>query len=274
MAFPQLLSPLIPTGNESVGLGDDRIRELKQFIADIFGLPTDPTQITAQPFSIAANGVVTFSQGVTLFQVGSMANPSITFVGNANTGIYSSAANTVDITSGGVRAASFTTVAGGVNYFEFTPAIAGAGVELNAAGTDADIALAIDTKGNGVHLFRDWGGAIERGRITNGILLWGTTLFGGAGSGDMVLANGLSYRAIDSVTSQAVALIGMDVGNRVVISGNGSDVRWGVPLAALGGGAAPTLGTIGGAGPANAAQQGWLRIIESTGSTVFMPVWV
>ena len=43
-------------------------------------------------------------------------------------------------------------------------------------------------------------------------------------------------------------------------------------VTALGGGAAPTLGTIGGSGPGTAAQSGWLRL-HINGSTYWTPVW-
>ncbi len=42
---------------------------------------------------------------------------------------------------------------------------------------------------------------------------------------------------------------------------------------ALGGGAAPTLGTIGGTGPATAAQAGWLAMFSGA-TRVFVPYWV
>lgn len=51
------------------------------------------------------------------------------------------------------------------------------------------------------------------------------------------------------------------------------DVQWLVAQTALGGGAAPTVGTIGGGGPATAAQNSWLRIKDSTGAAMFIPCW-
>ncbi len=42
---------------------------------------------------------------------------------------------------------------------------------------------------------------------------------------------------------------------------------------ALGGGAAPTLGTIGGSGPTGAAQTGWLKVTNSAGSVRFAPLF-
>lgn len=42
---------------------------------------------------------------------------------------------------------------------------------------------------------------------------------------------------------------------------------------ALGGGAAPTLGTIGGSGPTTAAQNSWL-LVHLSGNPFFIPVWI
>lgn len=44
-------------------------------------------------------------------------------------------------------------------------------------------------------------------------------------------------------------------------------------LVALGGGAAPTFGTIGGSGPATAAQNTWLQMKDSTGANFWVPAW-
>ena len=52
------------------------------------------------------------------------------------------------------------------------------------------------------------------------------------------------------------------------------DVQWMVAQTALGGGAAPTVGTIGGTGPGTAAQNSWLRIRNSTGTVMFIPCWL
>ena len=52
-----------------------------------------------------------------------------------------------------------------------------------------------------------------------------------------------------------------------------ADLVWGKALVALGGGAAPTLGTIGGGGPATAAQNTWMRVVDSTGAAFWVPAW-
>lgn len=52
-----------------------------------------------------------------------------------------------------------------------------------------------------------------------------------------------------------------------------TDVKWRKALVALGGGAAPTLGTIGGSGPQTAGQNSWLKVLDSTGAACWLPVW-
>jgi hypothetical protein len=51
------------------------------------------------------------------------------------------------------------------------------------------------------------------------------------------------------------------------------EIKYMKALVALGGGAAPTLGTIGGAGPATAAQNSWIQLKDSTGVSVWVPCW-
>ena len=46
----------------------------------------------------------------------------------------------------------------------------------------------------------------------------------------------------------------------------------GLAMVALGGGAAPTVGTIGGSGPAAAGQSGWMRV-NVAGTDRFIPLW-
>lgn len=44
-------------------------------------------------------------------------------------------------------------------------------------------------------------------------------------------------------------------------------------LVPLGGGVPPTLGTIGGSGPATAGQNSWLVFTDNTGASFWVPVW-
>lgn len=61
-------------------------------------------------------------------------------------------------------------------------------------------------------------------------------------------------------------------GNIEINPGTG-DVLLGKALVALGGGAAPTFGTIGGTGPATAAQNTWARFKDSGGNAFWVPAW-
>ena len=56
MALPNKIDKSVPPGSEAVSSGDDRIRELKLAIQDIFGLP-DNTNISAALMEIVAAGL-------------------------------------------------------------------------------------------------------------------------------------------------------------------------------------------------------------------------
>jgi hypothetical protein len=68
------------------------------------------------------------------------------------------------------------------------------------------------------------------------------------------------------------SLITYDASDHVTLASGGA--AWGVGTAttALGGGAAPTLGTIGGSGPATAGQNSWLAVYIA-GTLSYLPVW-
>lgn len=102
---------------------------------------------------------------------------------------------------------------------------------------------------------------IERS-ITSGYLrLWGGTV---AAAGANIVIFGSTHASLP---------------NQILISASGGltfgnhDIRFDQALVALGGGAAPTLGTIGGSGPAAAAQNSWKKFIDSSGATFWVPVW-
>lgn len=74
-----------------------------------------------------------------------------------------------------------------------------------------------------------------------------------------------------NATNSANFTFGFNASNQYEF-GN-ADVKYGLALVAMGGGAAPTLGTIGGSGPTVAGQNTWKREIDSTGATYWIPVW-
>lgn len=65
---------------------------------------------------------------------------------------------------------------------------------------------------------------------------------------------------------------GMAAGD-LILSAAGRPIRYGVATRALGAGAAATLGTIGGTGPATAAQFAWEEGKDSTGTLCWRPIW-
>jgi hypothetical protein len=72
------------------------------------------------------------------------------------------------------------------------------------------------------------------------------------------------------IRSQA---LGTGVVRNILVDPGTADIKWGKALVALGGGAAPTFGTIGGTGPTAAAQNAWMRVLDSTGAAFWIPVW-
>lgn len=57
MALPATIDPSTPSATDALGLGDDKIRALKQFIIDVFGIPSDPTAIAQAAMLLDANGL-------------------------------------------------------------------------------------------------------------------------------------------------------------------------------------------------------------------------
>lgn len=79
----------------------------------------------------------------------------------------------------------------------------------------------------------------------------------------------LSGTATGTYTLAGTPTITAPAISAVVLSG---DIN--VPnLVALGGGAAPTVGTIGGSGPATAGQNGWLQFKDAGGNKFWVPAW-
>jgi len=201
------------------------------------------------------------------------------------------------LTVGGqILAAAGTTSAPGI---AFTTALT-TGLVLNPTGGASRMGLIIDTN---TALYLD--GSNKALRVpANYLIGWSSASDNAVSSFDLVLARGaaaiLDQR--NGVNAQTFRLYGTytDVSNyeRLALSaaaggpfaitsaaaGTGTvrnlkldpgtaDLQWGKALVALGGGAAPTLGTIGGSGPAAAAQNTWLRMLDSAGVACWVPVW-
>ena len=82
----------------------------------------------------------------------------------------------------------------------------------------------------------------------------------------------------NQLNSSNIALIYLGtqggVTNLIKIGDTGQNgILWNKALVALGGGAAPTLGTIGGSGPATATQNAWMEVYDTTGAKFWVPGW-
>jgi len=90
--------------------------------------------------------------GQSSFAAGTAAAPSVK-VGAEQNGLYSSAANTLDVTLGGVRQFQFASAASAVNYPQFTGSTTGNYIGFSATGTDINIGISYVAKGTGSHDF-------------------------------------------------------------------------------------------------------------------------
>lgn len=165
----------------------------------------------------------------------------------------------------------------------------GASVPLYLAGENSDTTIsnvsieALTVNGANCHMVFRTGGSgtaitngTERMRLTNGgVLLIGTTVVATADVGDVVIGpnNGGELRFVNAAGTGTVSALYVNASNQVVIGIEAADIRWGRDLIALGGGATPTFGTIGGSGPATAAQNSWMKVIDSTGAAFYVPAW-
>jgi hypothetical protein len=200
-------------------------------------------------------------------------------------------------------------VASAVNFISVAPAAAGGAPALYVAGSSSDITLRLSAKGgNGIDFYTSGFTALQAVVVHTASADRYITLTGsnggnptiGTSAGNLAISTSLiGSGELRSSVSQAnfagfvsagtsgnfqagingsAAVVFSSSGNLklqvdTVGTSTGGDIQWGKPNVALGGGAAPTVGTIGGSGPAAAAQRNWLRFIESDGTASFIPVW-
>lgn len=192
------------------------------------------------------SGITAFSMasGVGSFAAGTINAPSLT-LSDTTIGWYRNAANQWAWTNGTAATARFLN--GGFDL----------GMSSNLSWSSNDTATGtIDTI-----LARDAANTIaqKNAGTAQAFRVYGTT------TGPKYLS--LSHDGTDGRVDTAAS------SGKLILGGNASDIQWGKALVALGGGAAPTVGTIGGSGPATAAQNTWLRILDSSGTAAFIPVW-
>lgn len=195
---------------------------------------------------------------------------------------------------------SFNSADGFANAVQICDAPTGANPLVLAMGADTNVSLDINTQGNGKINLKTGNSAdfLQVQNVTgNGIIYaagssatigvilvakgTGGVYFESAGNFAGYFqnpANPVNYFAFTGAATGSgvqVATVGTDtdVDLKLTCQGAGRvDFHNANALIALGGGAAPTLGTIGATGPATAGQNSWLRM-KINGTDSFIPVW-
>jgi hypothetical protein len=188
---------------------------------------------------------------------------------------------------------NFVDVASSVNFLQFSPSVTGSPVSIQSAGTDASIGLSLLSKGAAGGITLTAGLSANMGFTAGAYQFTGSPVFFRDGNNNTTLQLAQVASAVNAIQISpsatggrlAIAAVGTDAAValdidpkgaqqlRLAQNAVGSDIVWGRPLVALGGGAAPTFGTIGGTGPATAAQNTWMRVVDSTGVAFFVPAW-
>ena len=113
--------------------------------AEFNNILNNPTALITPLVADLALG--TFS--LTGLGAGSASTPSLSFTGDANTGLYSSAAESIDLVGRGGRVLQASGFADGVNFVRVSNAPTGQSPAIEAAGTDTNVGLRLVAKGSG-----------------------------------------------------------------------------------------------------------------------------
>lgn len=136
-------------------------------------------------------------------------------------------------------------------------------VTVQSNGSDSNVSLFISTKGSTSNITFSVNSIPQAKVLSNSSAANVLTLTGGSGTG--ASSPTISTSGGSLILSASVSPIRL---------ATNFDLQLGRATTALGGGAAPTFGTIGGSGPAVAAQNGWAKFLDSSGTAFWVPVWV
>jgi hypothetical protein len=224
-----------------------------------------------QPNSVTSNALTLHNNasavnGITITGSATTAAPSLAVTGsdtNIGLNLASKGNAAVQITT--TRSWSFSTYDGGSGTDSCL--VMPTGGSTSGLVSAEQIRLISGTAGGGgsgsVVLARS--GATQAASVT----LMTVTSDGAGGS----TSNGVTVTAATTGSAPSIAASGTDTNINLTVAGKGTGVvNYGYAGVALGGGAAPTVGTIGGSGPASAAQVAWLKI-QVNGTASYVPYW-
>lgn len=266
--------------------------------------PVSITSTTTPQFTIAYDGsnsatISVASNGATMFNA-TGAGAGFTFSDAVTAG--TSLAVTTSLTVGTTLGVTGTSALGVVTATDLTVNSSGttglANIALfrNSAGTPTGVRLATNQTTAYAHVAAYANGAAAFGlklqyqngagtatdavtiSSTDGAAAFAAGLSATTGdySDNISLVYGKAIKSTDNAAASKVILTLKTFGAHVdtcVLGDQAAHIGWGVANAALGGGAAATLGTIGGSGPASAAQAAWAEMIDSSGTKRWFPVW-
>jgi hypothetical protein len=196
--------------------------------------------------------------------------------------------NSIELTTPGVyRLVSTGAAVGGTvqaTYFEENkPGL----VRVERLARDA-VAAAASVLGLGTMAFQNASAVAITGGTVSGLTslgVVGTTVLENAGTAlRVVRTGGDRMRVTPGAAGTGVVVDSVDAAegayapyvvqaSQITLQPVGGDIQFLRALIGLGGGAAPTLGTIGGAGPATAGQHSWARFLDDAGAAFWVPVW-
>lgn len=90
-----------------------------------------------------------FISGLLSLPTGTAAAPTLTFVGNTGSGLFSPVSGQLGVAASGVEGVRITGVASAVNTLQLTPSVTGSNPVLTVQGTDANIGITISPVGTG-----------------------------------------------------------------------------------------------------------------------------
>lgn len=119
------------------------------------------------------------------------------------------------------------------------------------------------------------GGSITMGTYAflASYIVMGSATQTGAISNTIIFPNDVGVVGCNATNTVEFSLVKLNTSNQVEIGTTGTDIKLARNIAALGGGATATMGTIGGSGPTASAQASWIPVRDSAGNARFIPIW-